>query len=262
MEITIEELLKGKATRIKEKEYFTTEQYVTPFLERMSKMTDDFRVQVKLPDQITKTKEGEIDMDDITYNRVWIQAVLPEEYAFDNHDEVIGFLYGLDVRKPIVKIYRGGLNRACTNLCIFDPSFLHISEIEPERAINYKPVKTLLEQADTLKSWLDKLRNTGFDCDDDIINEKLGGWVRNAISESYDAGFGKVKLASSTVVDAYKLLFEDIKSPYFVNRAKENYVNMFTVYNAFTELISNDKGKDIMNKAEKTLLLMDILNID
>ena len=32
-------------------------------------------------------------------------------------DEVVGLVYGLDVRKPVVKIYRGGLNRACTNLC-------------------------------------------------------------------------------------------------------------------------------------------------
>ena len=39
-----------------------------------------------------------------------------------------------------------------------------------------------------------------------------------------------------------------------------NEVDMFTVYNAFTQLISNDKGKDLMNRAEKTLLLRNILN--
>ena len=36
---------------------------------------------------------------------------------------------------------------------------------------------------------------------------------------------------------------------------------MFNVYNAFTELISNDKDKDIMNKVEKTLLLKRILDV-
>ena len=35
MEINFEQLLAGKATRIKEKEYFTTEAYVTPFMERL-----------------------------------------------------------------------------------------------------------------------------------------------------------------------------------------------------------------------------------
>ena len=58
MEVTLDELLRGKATIIKNKEYFSTEQYITPFLERMSKFTNDFKIQVKLPDQYTLTKEG------------------------------------------------------------------------------------------------------------------------------------------------------------------------------------------------------------
>ena len=44
-----------------------------------------------------------LNKDDVTYNRVWIQAVLPDEYCFENHQEVIGMVYGLDVRKPIYK---------------------------------------------------------------------------------------------------------------------------------------------------------------
>ena len=42
--------------------------------------------------------------------------------------------------------------------------------------------------------------------------------------------------------------------------------DMFNVYNAFTELISNDQNKegehkDILNKCEKTLLIKDILGL-
>lgn len=258
MEITLPELLKGKATVIKDNEYFKTEAYVTPFLERMSKFTDDFRIQVKMPDQITKTKDGGIDMEDITYNRVWIQAVLPDEYAWDNHDEVIGFLYGLDVRKPICKMYRGGLNRACTNLCVFDPSFINIQELEPEKAINYKPVKNLMEQTSDLKLWLKTLHDTEWERTVPTIESNLGKWMRNAISQSCDLGYGKVKLGTKEVIDAYKSLFVDTKSKYYVKEDED--VNMFKVYNAFTELISNDGGKDIINKAEKTLLLRTILD--
>ena len=86
MELTLEEVLKGKATRIKNNEFFPTAAYVEPFIEKMSKFTSDFRIQAILPDQITKTDNGGIDYDDITYNRVWIQAVMPKEYSFDNHD--------------------------------------------------------------------------------------------------------------------------------------------------------------------------------
>ena len=260
MEITLPELYKGKATIIKDNEFLETRAYVEPFIERMSKFTDDFRIQVKLPDQITKTKEGEIDTDDITYNRVWVQAVLPEEYSFDNHDEVVGLVYGLDVRKPVVKIYRGGLNRACTNLCVFSPSFLNVRELEPKKLINFSSVTKLMEQTNDIKVWLKKLHETEFDRTDELIERNLGMWIRNSINLSYDTGYGKVKLATSTPIDAYKLMFENKKSEYFIPEDKP--VNMFTVYNAFTQLISDDGGKDIMNKVEKTLLLKDILTID
>lgn len=99
MELSINELLKGKATIIKGKEYFSTEVYVTPFLERMSKFTSDFRVQAKLPDQISITKKEDLNLEDTVFNRVWIQAVMPDEYSFDNHKNFLNFCYDL-FQKP------------------------------------------------------------------------------------------------------------------------------------------------------------------
>lgn len=55
MEISLDQLLKGKATKIKDKEYFSTEQYVIPFLERMARLTDEFIIQAKPADQISLT---------------------------------------------------------------------------------------------------------------------------------------------------------------------------------------------------------------
>jgi hypothetical protein len=256
MEVTLETLLKGKATRIKNNDFFPTEAYVQPFIDKMSKFTSDFRIQATLPDQITKTINDEINFDDITYNRVWVQAVLPDEYAFDNHDEVIGMVYGLDCRKPIVKIYRGGLNRACTNLCVFNPSFLHIQEIESEKPIDFRYINTIMEQTDDLKIWLDRLHNTEFDTSEMAVNESLGSWIRNGMACSYNNGFGKVKLGTTDIINAYKALFEQSNSPYFVGLDKPT--DMFTVYNAFTQQITDD-SRDIMNKVEKTLLVKDIL---
>lgn len=264
MELTLDELLKGKATIIKGKEYFNTEAYVTPFLERMSKFTNDFRIQAKLPDQISITKKEDLNLEDTVFNRVWVQAVLPDEFSFENHKEVIGMVYGLDARKPVFKIYRGALNMACLNLCVFNPSFLSVQEIEPEKAVNYKPLTSLLETTSDIKVWLDKLTQTLVPYDEQLINENLGLWVRNSINSSYDSGYGKVKLASSAPIDAYKLLYEKKDSPYYVKPGE--VTNMFNVYNAFTELISNDGTrdggcKDILNKCEKTLLLKDILTL-
>lgn len=256
MEVTLNQLLEGKATRIKNKDYAPTRSYVEPFLERMSKITNDFRVQVKLPDQVTCTSgEGE-KHDDITYNRVLIQAVLPNK--FDNHQEVIGMVYGLDVRKPLIKIYRGAINCACTNLCIFDPSFLNVQFIEQGKGISYKPVEYLMERESDIQLMLETLHNTEWNGSVQNIESNLGRWIRSALLSEYENGYGKIKLGTDIVIKAYSSMFVDQESPYYIGEG--NNVDMFTVYNAFTELISNDNGKDIMNKCEKTILLRQILN--
>jgi len=258
MKIDVDELLKGLATKIREKEFYQTEAYVTPFLERMQKLTDDFSIEVKLPEQITVTKKEDLDFDNITYNRVWIQAILPDDYTVENHAEVIGMVYGIDTRKPIVKFYRGGLNMACTNLCVFSPSMLSVQELKPQEAISFNPLDSIMEKAYEIKRFLETLRSISFPRRADWINEQLGKWIRNSMHLKYENGISPVKLGVPNIIDAYKLLFEDTKSEYFV---KDERTDMFNVYNAFTEVISNKDSKDIMNKCEKVLLLKDILDI-
>lgn len=256
MDLSIDKLIEGKPLIIRNKQYLSTEQYITPFLERMSKFTSDFRIQVKRPDTLSLNKEN-LDLNDC-YTRVLIQAVLPEELAIENHKEVIGLVYGLDVRKPVAKIYRGALNMACTNLCVFDPSFLNVQFINPEKGISYRPVELLMEQADDMKTMLDNLKNTEWEGNPQNIESNLGRWIRNAMNCEYNTDYGTIKVGTDVVIKAYSSMFVDNESPYFIGEG--NNVDMFTVYNAFTELISNDKGKDLMNKVEKVLLLRNILN--
>lgn len=256
MELTIEQLMQGKATRIKDKEYFTTEAYVTPFIERVSKMTNNFIINARPADQISLTKDGEINFDDVIYNRVWIQGVLPDEYCYENHRQSISLLYALDTRKPVVKIFSSAVNMACLNMCVFDPNTLHIAELEPETAINYSYINLVMNQTTSIRTMLDKLSNMDFKRDEMFHN--LGMWVDNCINAKINNGFGSIKLPESLPIDAYKDLFYDDKSRYFTT---DNHIDGFTVYNAFTDIISNDKGKDIVNKFEKILLIKDIMNL-
>jgi hypothetical protein len=254
MKISIEDLLKGKATIIKDREYLPTRSYVEPFLERMSKFTDDFRVEVRLPDQITKLDSTE----DITYNRVWIQAVMPKELEFENHYEAIHLLYALDSRKPLFKIARSAINGACLNQCVFSPTFINTQLLESNTPADFSCLTRLMEQTNDIISWLNKLNSIKVPYDNNIINLNLGSWVRKCISNYVDSEFGKIKLAISTAVDAYKLLYEKKESPYYISRGEES--TMFNIYNAFTDIVSHD-NKDITNPLEKTLLLKDILSI-
>lgn len=62
----------------------------------------NYLIKAELPKQTTITRKDDVDFDDVTYNRVWIQAVLPEEYQVDNHDDVIGMVYGIDTQNPLL----------------------------------------------------------------------------------------------------------------------------------------------------------------
>lgn len=262
MELNLNELLDGKPTRIKGKDYYPTAAYVEPFLERVHRLTSELRVQVQLPNQITYTANGDINTEDITYNRVLIEAILPDEYKFndDPHRAVIGMVYGIDVRKPVVKFFKGQERMSCTNLCVFSPQLLTCQDLEAETAIDFKPLDRIIEQTDDTASWLRKLIETDFNCATQNVNESLGKWIRNCINYSFDNHYGKAKLAVSTPIDAYKLLFEKDDNEYYAGIDSGN-ISMYQVYNAFTQVLTDGMKKDPFNIFEKTLLLKDILNL-
>ena len=256
MELTLPQLLQGKATKIKDKEYYTTEQYITPFLERMSKYTDEFIIQAKPADQISLTPNGDVNFEDIIYNRVNIEAVLPNEYCFEGHKQVVGFVYALDTRKPVVKEYMGGLRTACLNLCTFNPSALYVQELEPERAINYSFLNNCIEMVDNMGLKLKQLSEMEFSREQ-MYNE-LGMQIDRCINYKFHSDFGAIKLPESLPIEAYKNLFYNEKSDYFT---KGDSVSGFDVYQAFTDIICNGKNKDLVNRFEKTLLVSRILGI-
>lgn len=258
MELTLEQVLGGKSTKIKNKEYFPTAAYVEPFIERLSKYTNNFVCKAVLPNQITMTKDGDINLKDQTWNRVWIQAILPDNYPIPNHNNVIGMVYGLDVRKPVFKVYRGGLNQACTNLCVFSHDMLTCQEIEAETPVDFRCVDRIIEDTDNSAQMIKRLMNTEFNTDERLVNENLGRWIRRCIEMSYNSGFGTVKVATSTPIDAIKMLFYKEDSDYFVGNRE---ANMYDVYGAMTQCITNGLAKDIMNQTEKTLLIKSILGI-
>lgn len=256
MKIDLNLLLKGKATRIKDKEYFKTEQYVVPFLERMSKLTNEFIIQAKPADQISLTIDGDVNFEDIIYNRVNIEAVLPDEYCFEGHKQVVGFVYALDTRKPVVKQYMGGLRTACLNLCTFNPAALSVQELEPETAISYNFLGHCLEIADNMGAKLHELSSMEFT--KDMMYQEMGYQIDRCINSKFHNDFGTIKLPESLPIEVYKNLFYNEKSKYFT---KDDRVSGFDVYQAYTDIICNGKSKDLVNRFEKTLLVSRIMGL-
>lgn len=256
VELSLEELYKGKATMIKDNKYRTTQQYIEPFIDRVSKFTDEFIIKALPASQISLTPNGEIPEGDVVYNRVWVQGVLPEEYAYDNHKQSINMLYALDTRKPLVKIFKNTVNMACLNMCVFNPEHLEVQELAPESAINYRFVDRVGEMADSTRMYLEQLSKMEISRED--MFDQLGRMVDRCIGAKFQSNFGTVKVPESLPIDAYKSVFYDTASPYFTN---EGGTTGFNLYNAFTNIISNDKGKDIVNKFEKIYMVAQIMGL-
>ena len=154
------------------------------------------------------------------------------------------------------KVYRGMLNRACTNLCVFDPSWMEVNEIKPGENFIYH-ITALMEKVSHFEATIKKMKNTVLSSDVEERHNRLGNWIEKCVLEEYTGTGGKVKLSPSTVIDAYNGVYFDSSSKYYVG---DEDSTVFNFYNAFTEIIKDDK-KDIINKFEKTLLINSLFEL-
>ena len=254
MEIDKDLLFEGKSTIIKNKNYLSTKEYVEPFFDEMSKFTDDFIIRVQTPSQMTISGEDK----DITFNRVWIQALMPEDHSIDNHRECYHLIYGLDVKKPVYKVARGYVNMACTNLCIFNPQWLSVQELEPEKSFVYS-ISNLMKMTSDFESRITKMKNTFLSPEVEDRQKLLGSMIEKSLLYEYSNQAGKVKLSPAMVVKAYENVYMNTDSPYYVKDTEE--CSVFNYYNAFTELIKDATKKDLMTGYEKTLLVGQLFDL-
>lgn len=256
IELKLNDIYQGKATMIKDNKFFSAQQYVEPFVDRVDKLCQgNFIVKAQPAKQISLTPQGDVNTEDIVFNRVWIQGLLPGEYAYKNHQQSINMLYALDTRKPLVKLFKNTVNCACLNLCVFSPEYLNVQELAPETAADYSFIDYVLKMVDDTKIRLETLAKMSFDPED--LKLKLGEWIDQCIRTKYATSFGTIKLSETLPIEAYKKVVLDKESPYF---AKNGITDGFNVYNAFTDIITNDKGRDIVNKYEKVLMVSNLLN--
>lgn len=251
MEITKEQLLKGKPIRIHNEEFLPTEAYVTPFFNRMEGVTDDFVIKVIEPSQITINKDG---TEDVAYNRVSIEASI---YDGTDYAETFGMVYALDTKKAQVKFFRCLKSAIHENLLMDRYDNILSQELLPGTTINFGVLDNLMSKEFDMSGFLNKLQTTDFDASNDNVNYKLGQWIRFAINFNISNDFGKVKIGTPDIIAGYKQIFEDSKSDFFISLGTHsNYVN---IYNSFAKIIYD--GKDIVNCIDKTCLMKDILSL-
>ena len=246
MEITLNALLEGKPTIIREKEYFATKDYIQPFIDEMSKFTKEFVVNVQLPDQVTISN----DSKDVTYNRVWIQAIMPDKCTIDGYAETYGLIYALDARIPVYKVYRAYVNKETHNLCVFDPNWIQVYELKPETKLTYS-IRELMEKPFDIEKRLKIMKNTFISADIEDVHKLLGKLINRSLLYEYRNVGGKVKISPSDVIKAFEDVYHNNSSHYYVQPAVEGSLHNY--YGAFCSQITN--SKDIIKKKKKTILV-------
>lgn len=245
-------VLEGKALSVKNNNYLAAAQYITPFIERMDNLGATYTCQVKVPDQVPLT-EGQPDP---VFTRVHIQAILPRDFYYEEEcQKVIGMVYGLDIKTPVAKFYIGDLDRDY-NLIAFDPNRYIIQKLESDTAIDYSGIQSLLEGTDMNGLMINQLRRGTIERD--TLITKLGEWVDGAMDNVFINDSGKIKLATSLPIDAYKALIKDKDSDFYVPETEE--ICLWHIYRTFVSLLSKD-DKDIINRFEKTILVSRVLHV-
>lgn len=243
MEITLEGLSAGKPTIIKNNEFLETKEYTDPFITEMKKFTDKFVVNVQVPEQMTITNSGK----DLTYNRVWVQAILPGE---SEYKETYNLVYALDTRIPVYKVFRAYMNPVSKNLYTFTDNWLIAKELKPKEKLEYD-IKSLFETVNNLETNMRKLKSTFLPTDKK--QNFLGELIDRALIFENKTINGKIKLSTNDIIKAYESIYSDSSSPYYVN----SECTMFNYYDAICAQIT----KDFVNRFEKTMLINNLLKI-
>lgn len=243
--ITLEELKEGVAYTKGKNTYKQTEDYINPFLDKVSEYTSTIRVQASAAPYNPIQQKEEINM----YSKVYLQAELPSQYNVDDHPKVLGFLYSLDAKVPIVKIYKGFVNSACLNQTVFNPDYLIKQTLDSDIPDFKQWVEDdEKEFSDTIKY----LQDTPIAFGDHT--DFMGKAVDLAMSTKSKFNGAQYSIDPSIFVKGFKRMYKDKDSPYQVH---DKNSDLFMYYNACTQSITDSKS--FMNNYEQTCMVFDIV---
>lgn len=254
---SLEEIYKGTATIIKNKNYFAAHDYLTPFIEKMGNYTDKFICNVKVADQLSESN-GEVNT---VYNKVLVTSIFPENYDITLTDgsvfhRVTCMSYALDVKIPCCKFYTGVVDTEF-NFYSFGPDCIGIQKIEPDTPIDYTGVEQIVQNGLNDNCGLILEQNIHRALDKSNILNDLGEWIDFTLKKEYINDVGKVKLSNSFPIEAYKRLVMDKDSSLY---EEGNAIPIPNVMKAFLEQITSDE-KDITNRYEKTQLINNLMKL-
>jgi hypothetical protein len=231
--MNIEELIQSKRFVKGGVQFGTPSEYINPFIDI---------AEAKFPDITVRTSGKVENAEDTGESNISYSRGLVEMQGLEVNGirQKFGFLYALDLQKPIYKIYAGTEVVACTNLCVFRADELFTGFILDGMSKGITFAKQIISNYERIFQEYMELQ---LSLEANIVKTKdvLGPLLQYSIKNPY--------LGTTPIVYAAKEL-QDSSSRYF---AKDGECSMWNVYNSVTQSISSKS--DIADKASKTLIL-------
>jgi len=258
-DLTVEQLLEGKAIQRGNVTFPRASEIVLPFISKLQPYTREWKVKVSQPMVQTVEEEHHGDFTEVAvdngFHRVLLQAVLNDEYQLvsnpeDSYSKVIGMVYALDVVKPIIKVYSGGLRDACINLSIFSRNAVQYRHFADEDFSHiYDTIPGYLEAIDTERvEFASKIQYlTGDMLEGQQLYTELGKLAVKCV--------GKTNSMTTHFNAAIKLLFNNsdyggIKNLYYQRDGRHTRYNIWNALTAnITEKADFMQAPDLVQKA-------------
>jgi len=220
--------------------------YIAPFVESAKKAgVENFTV---------KTGQATINAEttgekNIAYSRVCVEAQFGE--LVEGFRGVVGLIYALDTKQPILKGYTGYNVSTCINLSIFNAESVYQKELVVDSNLVYKRLNHFIENkkqdAEEFSNTIIKLREALLT--ETELNEMLGKILRSTSDTN-------TPLGTTPVINAAKLL-DDSSSAYYVRPDGQFSCSKFNVYNSITQGIT--ESRDVVFKPNKTIHLAKLI---
>lgn len=244
MEITLNELKESKIF-VKEDSSITfknPKEYLEPFFESTAKFNPEYRVTIQ--NKVTNREDSGID--NTSYGRFMVEALLGNDYDVQDCQSTIGFIVALDTQKPIMKTFSGKNVFACTNLTIFNAENVFSQELLGNTKSLYAKVTEysdkMAEELEEFNKLVEALKNKTYS------GSQLEKMTGKLLLESLK----QPKLGHTVINQGTKELL-DAKSRYRLS--PDGSTSAWNYYNSITEFI---KKADVLDRSTKTVLLSNI----
>lgn len=180
---------------------------------------------------------------------------MPESARIGDYDEVYNFVYALDLKTPVFKVFRSYKHKQ-SEIMVSDNIDTPCSVLSKEEAPKFS-IKSIMERTNNVPNMLKRLRMSTLGTTANDRQMFIGNVIDKALLYEIKNKCGKIKLGTKDLVKAYETLFIDTSSDHYV---KENSdIFMMEVYEVFASMYVKDK--DIVNRLEKTILLEQIFDL-